>query len=82
MPKREWRIVTSQRHSTVFDGDDMLFDFNSLALGISADEAYRMAHQDGEELEIGKHLKVYLADHYTCDLPTLMPAPKQEAAAI
>jgi hypothetical protein len=32
-PQRTWRIVTSARHSTVWDGKRTLFDFNFQALG-------------------------------------------------
>ena len=67
MPKREWRVLTSEKHSTVYDGEDMLFDFNFLALGIPADEAYQMAREDGEELKVGKHLKLHYAEHYSID---------------
>jgi hypothetical protein len=35
-PNRAWRIITSQEHSTVWDGKDTLFDFNFLALGVTA----------------------------------------------
>ena len=31
-PKKEWRIVTSRIHSTVWDGEHTLFDLNGLAL--------------------------------------------------
>src|SRR5262245_27989913 len=34
-PKRVWRIIASSKHATVWDGKQMLFDFNFLALGIS-----------------------------------------------
>jgi hypothetical protein len=42
-PKRTWRIVTSEWHSTVWDGTKALFDFNYQALGISASECWRRA---------------------------------------
>ena len=38
-PKRPWRIVTTQKHSTVWDGAETLFDINFLALGVHPDEA-------------------------------------------
>ena len=47
-PKEAWRIVTSKEHSTVWDGDETLFDMNLLALGVDADEAWRMARQKGK----------------------------------
>jgi hypothetical protein len=62
-PKRLWRIVTSQLHSTVWDGDATLFEFNFLAFGISSDECFRMANE--RHLAPGEYLKVFLADHYS-----------------
>lgn len=60
-PKREWRIVTSQDHSTVWDGKDTLFDMNFLALGVPADEAFEIANKNKKQLPIGQKLKVHFA---------------------
>lgn len=68
-PKREWQILTSEKHSTVWDGNETLFDMQFLALGIDPQEAFDMAYE-GNLLEIGKPLKVYLADHYKSNLKT------------
>jgi hypothetical protein len=62
-PGRQWRIVTSEDHSTVWDGNDTLFDINFLALGIHPDECFRLANQ--KHLPPGKELKVYFANHYS-----------------
>lgn len=62
-PKKEWQIVTSQKHSTVWDGNDTLFDFNFSALGVDPQEAFDMAYE-GKLLEIGKSLRVYFAEHW------------------
>jgi hypothetical protein len=62
-PGRPWRILASDDHSTVWDGDQTLFDFNFLALGIPADECFRLA--DGDRLLPGRELKVYLAEHFS-----------------
>lgn len=59
-PKRSWRIVTSQEHSTVWDGKATLFDFNFQAFGIKASEAFRLA--DEKRLPVGKRLRVYFAE--------------------
>jgi hypothetical protein len=67
MPQKSWRIVTSQRHSTVWDGNELLFDFNFLALGISADEAFLYASQGGKVLPIGQELEVHFAEHYSVE---------------
>ena len=43
MPDRQWRIITSQKHSTVWDGEDTIFDFNFQAFGIDANECFELA---------------------------------------
>jgi hypothetical protein len=62
-PKRKWRIITSDDHSTVWGGQHTLFDFNFQALVILPDECFRLAY--GEELEFGEWLEVNFADHCT-----------------
>jgi hypothetical protein len=62
-PKHSWRILTSDRHSTVWDGKRTLFDFKFLALGISATECFELAYE--KELPVGKPLRVCYAAHYT-----------------
>lgn len=66
-PKREWRIVTTQKHSTVWDGEETLFDFNFSALGVDPNEAWKLANTKGKRLKIGKFMTVYFADHYLKD---------------
>lgn len=56
-PKRDWVIVTSEKHSTVWDGDDTLYDLNFLALGIDPKEAFQLA-SEGEIFDIGDTLDV------------------------
>lgn len=63
-PDREWRIVTSDSHSTVWDGKDTLFDMNFLALGIDVNETWALADQDGKHLKPGKMMRVYYAEWY------------------
>jgi hypothetical protein len=62
-PKKTWRIITSEDHSTVWDGEDTLFDFNFQAFGIEPDECFDLAFDKG--LKPGKYLRVYFAEHYT-----------------
>jgi hypothetical protein len=62
-PDRKWRIITSEKHSTVWDGEDTLFDFNFLAFRISPKECFERAY--GRELKPGRHLKCCYAEHYT-----------------
>jgi hypothetical protein len=66
LPKRRWRIITSDEHSTVWDGRDTLFEFNFLALKVSPDDCFRMAYS--EEGEPGDYLNVSFARHYTEDI--------------
>ena len=65
-PKRTWRIITSDQHSTVWDGDSTLCDFNFFAMGIGADECFQLAH--GKEQPPGKHIPLDYAEHYSVDL--------------
>jgi hypothetical protein len=62
-PKEPWRIITSEDHSTVWDGDETLFDFNFQAFGIDPDECFDLAFE--KELKPGKFIRVYFAEHYT-----------------
>jgi hypothetical protein len=58
-PKTPWRIISSQKHSTVWSGDDVLFDCNFLALGVDPDEAFTLARTGGRVLKIGKERRCY-----------------------
>jgi hypothetical protein len=68
-PSHPWRILTSQDHSTVWDGDAILFDMNFLALGVAPDEAFTLASE--KELPIGKQLRTYFAEHFSVDVKRL-----------
>lgn len=54
-PGHPWRIVTSDNHSTVWDGNETLFEFNFLALGISPDECFTLANE--RHLPLGKEYR-------------------------
>lgn len=60
-PKKEWRILNGNKHATVWDGEDALFDFNFSALQVDPDEAFDLA-KGGKELPIGKRMIVYYAE--------------------
>ena len=62
-PQESWRIITSDKHSTVWDGNQTLFDFNFQASGITPQECFDLAFE--KELPRGKLLRVYFADHYS-----------------
>lgn len=70
---RVWRVITSDRHSTVWDGEQTLFDMNFLALGVAPAEAYRMARRNGEILKPGEHLDLGFAEHYSIDMAANAP---------
>jgi hypothetical protein len=53
-PKTLWRIVSSRKHSTVWDGKETLFDMQFLALEVDPDEAWFLARTKGRALPIGK----------------------------
>lgn len=64
-PRRSWRIITSQDHSTVWDGERTLFDINFQAMKIPAEECFEAANE--RELKVGKYLRTYHAVHYSVD---------------
>ena len=66
-PERSWRIISSQEHSTVWDGGGLLFDFNFQAMGITPQECFRLANET--ELKPGELLKVHMAEHWRHDAP-------------
>jgi hypothetical protein len=57
-PKRPWRIITSDHHSSVWDGRIDLFDPLFLALGYSARYCFELAN--GKHLLPGEHLETFL----------------------
>lgn len=62
-PDRPWRIVTSEKHSTVWDGKQTLFDFKFLALGIASNKCIALANR--KQLRTGQELKVCRARHFS-----------------
>lgn len=62
LPQFQWRIVSSPKHSTVWNGDaknPVLFDLNFLALEVSAKEAWEIASV-GHMKKPGKYLRPYV----------------------
>ena len=43
-PHRPWRIVWSEEHATVWDGDWTLFDLNFIALEVSTEDCWQLAN--------------------------------------
>ena len=68
-PNRPWRLLTSIAHTTVWDGKQTLFDFNFQAMGISAEECFGLARQDGEEWPPGAYHDPAFALHHTMEWP-------------
>lgn len=62
-PRRPWRILTSDFHSTVWDGDETVFDFTFLAFGVPPHECFTNA--DDRRLRVGRYRRTYYAAHYT-----------------
>jgi hypothetical protein len=77
-PKRRWRIITSEAHSTVWDGAETLFDFNFQAMGITPGECFKAAarHPTSRELKPGQHERIYFAEHYSVDMQRAKLAAK------
>src|SRR5262249_38175258 len=63
LPKKPWRIISSVKRSTVWDGDDTLFDFNFQAMGIPPDECFQDANKKMKKP--GQHIVCHFAQHYT-----------------
>lgn len=55
-PEHQWRIMTSGKHSTVWNGRSLLFDPTFQALGIPPGECWELAalQKDSAELVIGR----------------------------
>src|SRR5262249_52500724 len=70
-PRVEWRIVTSENHSTVWDGGEVLFDMNFLALGVPPEKAWQLASEGGKVLPVGKERRCYLVEHYSHEVRRL-----------
>lgn len=64
-PTRPWRILTSDRHSTVWDGRRTLFDLNFMALGIEAQQTFELAYE--QELLVGELMEVHFAAHFSTE---------------
>ena len=61
-----WRIITSDAHSTAWDGDRLLFDFNFQAMGIPPQKCFDLAYK--EELAPGKLRVAHLPEHWKTEL--------------
>lgn len=57
-PETPWRILSSQKHSTVWNGsteDPVLFDINFLAMGVPPEQAIKLASR-GREYKVGSYM--------------------------
>ena len=63
-PKSQWRIITSNEHSCVWDGEDTLFDMNFLALvpDIRDHPFYGKIPANARVLPVGKELSLPIKD--------------------
>jgi hypothetical protein len=57
-----WRIIASKQHSTVWDGENTLFEFSFQAMGILPQECFELAYET--ELEPGRYAAIDLAQHW------------------
>ena len=74
-PRREWRIITSVEHSTVWDGENTIFDFNWQAFGVDPSKCFNSAFR-GRELKPGRYRTVRFA------MPSQTDRRLQRTAAI
>lgn len=58
-PTLEWRILSGEDHSTVWDGKSTLFDLNCFAMRAPAKQTFKKAN--GKELPVGELAKVPMA---------------------
>ena len=58
-PDRQWRIITSDYHSTVWDGRNTLFEFNWQAFGELPEDCFHAAFDT--ELPSGKYMEADFA---------------------
>jgi hypothetical protein len=65
-PDRPWRIITSDKMSTVWDGKRTLFDFICYAWKTPPEKCFLRAIK-GEEIPPGKYIKVVRASHWSLD---------------
>ncbi len=63
VPARSWRVVTSQEHSTVWDGRATLFDLQYSAFGVPPEKCWEVA-SGGAVLAPGEYLNVEPALHW------------------
>ena len=71
LPDRDWRIVVSPFHATVWDGRDLLWDMTGLALYGQADLAFEFAFGMGKQLPVGEYFHVKFAE--PAKAPTIQP---------
>jgi len=70
-----WQIVSSDKHSTVWDGKDRLWDGNFLALGVEAKEAWKLAgKQKDSEYYLPREMQLH-------DVPAGVPQMIHEMAS-
>ena len=57
--KIEWCIITSSKHSAVWDGDATIMDFNYFGMGVPVETAWESLHCEGHYvLPPGVHVKL------------------------
>ncbi len=61
-PEKEWRILTSDKHSTVWDGKDTLFDINFFALRIDPNHAFELANES--QMSVSEFIPVEYVEYY------------------
>lgn len=59
-PNKAWRIVTSSKHSTIWDGEQTLFDLNFVTLNVPIHECIEDAFMQSDTvvLKVGEYMRL------------------------
>lgn len=63
-PNKAWRIVTSLEHSTVWDGENTLFDLNYATIGVSVEECVSKTFLTGKTVMLDVSEYIVLGRNY------------------
>jgi hypothetical protein len=54
-PEKDWKLIFSRKHSTIWDGDHLIYDMQSLALGFTACQVVNtINNHNAVELPVGR----------------------------
>lgn len=68
LPERDWRVVTSDKHSTVWDSKHTLFDLQYQALSVSPAECWQAARRKGTVMNPGVYRPTFRLEFWHTEL--------------